>query len=149
MDISSITLDNNDDLQSAKSLKQLCVKTINSTWNLIYKHRLLTQQYKEADILNHKTRNDNAYFKVNVRHLCVCVCVRVTECLYILNKLLFQACHKNTWQEFRNNILLKQKKFYRRHNIANILTESNNAFKGRFAKKRTNAVQGAGKREKT
>ncbi|XP_032668810.1 afadin- and alpha-actinin-binding protein-like isoform X2 [Odontomachus brunneus] len=67
--IASVTPDNNDDLQSAELLKQLSVKVINSTWNLIHKYRSLMQLYEKTVLSNRKTCNDNVHLKNQITRL--------------------------------------------------------------------------------
>ncbi|EFN79253.1 afadin- and alpha-actinin-binding protein [Harpegnathos saltator] len=65
--ITPITLDNDDDLQSAE--KQPFIQIINSTWDLVHKHRSFMRLYDKTVLLNHKTYNNNIHFKNQVTRL--------------------------------------------------------------------------------
>ncbi|EZA57007.1 afadin- and alpha-actinin-binding protein [Ooceraea biroi] len=65
--ISPITV--RGDLDASESLKELPVKVINATWNLIHKHRSLMRLHDELTDLNHKTVNDNINLKNHVKRL--------------------------------------------------------------------------------
>ncbi|XP_014478935.1 PREDICTED: afadin- and alpha-actinin-binding protein A-like [Dinoponera quadriceps] len=64
-----IAPNHDDDMQSAESLKRLTVKIINSTWNLIHKHRSFMRLHDKTVLSNNRTCNDNVHLKNQVARL--------------------------------------------------------------------------------
>ncbi|XP_011862148.1 PREDICTED: afadin- and alpha-actinin-binding protein-like [Vollenhovia emeryi] len=65
--ISPVAVDN--DLQSAKSLRELSVQLVNAAWKLIHKHRYLMRLHEQLIDLNQRTVNDNVNLKNHVKRL--------------------------------------------------------------------------------